>query len=65
MDFLGIESMEKNALYIFTHPNWKSLIKSKTDRIMLAYDAVIQSPTVQSDSGALSMPVYLDGKAAS
>lgn len=55
-----LDSMEQDALYIFTHPNWKPAIEAKAAGLLAAMDAAAASPTVRSDEGALStldMPV--------
>ncbi|MFT5693904.1 MAG: NAD(P)-dependent dehydrogenase (short-subunit alcohol dehydrogenase family) [Oceanicoccus sp.] len=52
-----VESMEQEAQYIFTHPNWKIVSEAKAQRVHQAYDAAAQSPTIQADPGALSSPM--------
>lgn len=49
-----LDSMAEEALYIFTHPNWKPAIEAKAASLLAAMDATAASPTVQSDEGALS-----------
>ncbi len=51
-----VESMEQDALYIFTHPNWKGAIEARYSRLLQAYDAAANSSTILSDKGALSIP---------
>jgi NAD(P)-dependent dehydrogenase (short-subunit alcohol dehydrogenase family) len=51
-----LESMEQDALYIFTHPNWKSIIEAKSERLLGAFDAAAASTTVNSDPGSQSVP---------
>ncbi len=58
-----VESMEQDALYIFTHPNWKVVSEAKAERVHQAYDAAAQSPTIQADEGAMSLPMMLQGEA--
>lgn len=52
-----VDSMEQDALYIFTHPNWKGAIEAKNIRLLQAYDAAAQSPTILADKGSLSGPL--------
>ncbi len=52
-----VESMEQNALYIFTHPNWKGAVEAKTNRLLQAYDVAAQSATLLADKGSLSGPL--------
>lgn len=54
-----VESMEQDALYIFTHPNWKGAIETKVAKLLSAYDAAANSATIQSDPGAMSSPIIL------
>lgn len=49
-----LDSMAEDALYIFTHPNWKPAIEAKAAGLLAAMDASAASPTVRSDEGALS-----------
>ena len=52
-----VESMEQDALYIFTHPNWKVVIEAKTSRLLQAHDAAAESATLRADAGSLSGPL--------
>jgi NAD(P)-dependent dehydrogenase (short-subunit alcohol dehydrogenase family) len=52
-----VESMEQNALYIFTHPNWKGAIEAKNKRLMEAHDAAAQSAILRADKGSHSGPL--------
>lgn len=49
-----LESMEKDALYIFTHPKWKTMIEARTERLLGAYKDSAESATIQADEGALT-----------
>ena len=49
-----LESMEKDALYIFTHPKWKGVIELRSAMLLQAYDDCIESAVVQADAGAMS-----------
>lgn len=49
-----LESMEKDALYIFTHPKWKTMIEARTERLLGAYKDSAESAVIQADEGALT-----------
>lgn len=49
-----LESMEKDALYIFTHPKWKTMIEARTEKLLGAYKDAAESSTIQADEGALT-----------
>lgn len=49
-----LESMEKDALYIFTHPKWKTMIEARTERLLGAYKDAAESAVIQADEGALT-----------
>lgn len=49
-----LESMEKDALYIFTHPKWKTMIEARTERLLGAYQDAAESAVIQADEGALT-----------
>ncbi|MEH6569910.1 MAG: SDR family NAD(P)-dependent oxidoreductase [Halioglobus sp.] len=54
-----VESMERDALHIFTHPHWKSAIETKAETLLQAYDTAAQSSTILADENALSTPFNL------
>ena len=47
-----VASMEKNALYIFTHPNFRGAIEARAANVMAAYDAAASSDIINADPGA-------------
>lgn len=51
-----VESMERDAFHIITHPHWRSAIEAKTATLLQAYDEAAQSSTILADENALSTP---------
>jgi NAD(P)-dependent dehydrogenase (short-subunit alcohol dehydrogenase family) len=51
-----VESMERDAFHIITHPHWRPAIEAKAAKLLQAYDEAAQSATILADENALSTP---------
>ena len=52
-----VESMERDAFHIMTHPHWKPASEAKAEKLLQAYDEAAQSATILADENALSTPM--------